>query len=345
MDDDQIDWNQTNYDDLDDADNLVQEKGPFRSLFYFFEFILFLVLVLGNSTVIYIIKTNQNLRNKANVFVAVLASADLCFGFCTIFLTIIGLIYPWYDTEIGCKIGGIINTFFPAMANITLCFVSIDRLIFVNKPAKYQETCRFSRNAITVVYILVHSVCFATIPPLWGGGKFIHPEGSHTCLVDLSYHPRYGYFAIIYGYLLPSFILLCCFCWIFRAARLQVIKIRSISFSKRHSARRVLRDTKRGFQRTSKTLSLMVVLHFICWTPFIITQLVNFHVNDIYVALYLSWLLILGNSSLEPWVYGMYNPVFRRSVRRGFAFFYCKQLRNFGISKNRIRVYQVSPYI
>ena len=319
---------------------------------YIFEFILLLLLILGNSTVVWIIKTNNNLRNKANVFVAILASADLCFGLCTIILTITGFIYPWYTNPIACTLGGIINTFFASLGNITLCFVSIDRMIFVRKPSKYQENCRFSRNALSIVYILLHALCFAALPPLWGTGKFTHYAGTTTCLLDLSEEPIFGYITIIYGTSSSVFRpLLYASRGYSEQQDFKPSEFISASFAKKpnkhDSTRRVLRDPKRGLRKTSKTLSMMVILQFTCWTPFIVIQLISLYTECPRMIVYNAWLLILAKSALEPWVYGMYNPAFRRSVRRGVAFFYCsgRKLRRFGILSNRIRVYQVSPYV
>ena len=334
--------------------NKYASTSDFYVFSYIFEFILLTLLILGNSTVIYIIKSNNNLRNKANVFVAVLASADLCFGMCTIILKITGFIYPWYTNPIACTLGGIINTFFASLGNITLCFVSIDRMIFARKPYKFQENCRFSKkNALIIglVYIVLHALCFATLPPLWGTGRFTHYAGTTTCLLDLSEEPIFGYITIIFGLLLPCFILFLCFTRIFRAARLQTIRIHSATFekelNKHDSTRRVLRDPKRGLRKTSKTLSRMVILQFTCWTPFIAVQLISLYTECPSMIANSVWFMILVKSALEPWVYGMYNPVFRRSVRRGVAFFYCsgKKLRRRGIFSNRMRVYQVSSYV
>lgn len=309
---------------------------------------LCILLIVGNTTVIWIIKNNDNLRNKANAFVATLAISDLCFGICVFART---LRTTWYSTSFGCQLIGAINTFFPSTANITLCFVGIDRLLFVRKPARYQETCRFSKNAIGLAYIVTHAVCFATLPPVWGWGKFTPYGEMKTCLLDLSGSPAYGYATLLYGFIFPFIVLVLVYFRIYRAARLLSIRVRSESFAKGHN-RGVVRHTRHGFRRTSKTLSLMIILHFLCWTPFVVVQLTGLTLskdvgtdnwtND---ALYASWLPILANSAIAPWVYGLYNPAFRRCIRFAFATVYCRRIRRRRIFRRRFRVYQVSPYI
>ncbi|XP_006818880.1 adenosine receptor A2a-like [Saccoglossus kowalevskii] len=322
----------------------------FSPAFHIPELCLLFFLLVGNSTVCWIIFTNENLRNRANMFVAILASADLCFGIFVAPFIVAGFLGDWYTDPYLCNFSGVITTLFPAAANVTLCFVSIDRLLFVRKPLRYQEYWKSPRCIVAICYVWIHALIFPTLPPLFGWGKYIHHPAVNTCIPDLTEVPLFGYVTVAYGFVLPSVIMIYCYYRIYRAARLQVMKVRSEAFAyQATTVRRVLHDTKLGYRRTAKTLILMIVLHTVCWTPNLYVQVYSLRYGDSYAPSsklqYVSALLILTNTSLEPWVYGMYNVAFRKAVRRLFTVCDWKRLNCFRACPRRPSNYQVSPII
>ncbi|XP_070546249.1 melatonin receptor type 1A-like [Ptychodera flava] len=246
------------------------------AIFHIPELFLLFILLVGNSTVCWIIFTNENLRNRANMFVAILASADLCFGVFVAPFIVAGFFGEWYTNPYLCNLSGVITTLFPAVANVTLCFVSIDRLLFVRQPLRYQEYWRQPRCLCSICYIWLHALILPTLPPLWGMGRYVHHPTANTCIPDLSSVPVFGYVTVIYGFILPSVIMVYCYYRIYRAARLQVMKVRSEAFAyQATTVKRVLHDTKLGYRRTAKTLILMILLHTICWSPSLYVQLTS----------------------------------------------------------------------
>ncbi|XP_077996829.1 adenosine receptor A2a-like [Glandiceps talaboti] len=319
-------------------------------VFHIPELCLLFFLLVGNSTVCWIIFTNENLRNRANMFVAILASADLCFGIFVTPFIIAGFFGPWYRNKYLCNFSGVITTVFPAVANVTLCFVSIDRLLFVRKPLRYQGYWKPPRCLLAVCYIWLHALLLPTLPPLWGIGHYIYHSYTNTCIPDLSQVPWFGYITLTYGFILPSLIMIYCYYRIYRAARLQVMKVRSEAFAyQATTVKRVLRDTKLGYRRTAKTLILMILLHTICWSPSLYVQVITLKRKSDYqpsdTLQYISGLLILTNTSLEPWIYGMYNVAFRKAVKRVFNVCNLKRLNSCRFCPARTSNYQVSPII
>ncbi|XP_033126602.1 melatonin receptor type 1B-A-like [Anneissia japonica] len=317
--------------------------------FHVIESFLLFLLLIGNVTICWIIFSDEYLRNKANVFVAVLAMSDLCFGCITVPFTVAGFFTTWYRNSILCNFSGFVNTVFPVAANITLCYISVDRLIFVKRPIRYAKLCKPSITGIGILSIFVQSVFLAASPLFKLGTYFYHPA-LYYCIIDVASTPGFAFAFFVFGYFIPSTILCFCYYRVYRAARIQILRVRADAVSYQASAsRHVLRGAKRGFHRTARTLILMILLHIVCWTPSItiyLKRMVSPTYSPSNTTVYLSWFLILVNMSLEPWVYGMHNNRFRQMVRRFLAVCRClphpRVMRAF---KNRNKKYQVSPFI
>ncbi|XP_022099834.1 beta-1 adrenergic receptor-like [Acanthaster planci] len=331
----------------------VQCSPPAPPFLLVVEFCLLALLLLGNAMVCLIVHRNHTLRNKANVFVAILAGVNLTFGFFTTSLNLSAFIVNWHLLPVWCTFGGAINTVFPSASNITLCFVGIDRLVFIRRPKRYRGICKLPCFIIGVTYIGVHALLFATLPPLWGWGRYTNNPVLRICVLDFSTSYTFGYIALLYGYVLPTSILLACYCSVYRAVRRQVLRVRSegLTFSLRTLTvrHRVLRDTRQGFRRTARTLILMILLHIICWIPFLVVHFVGLQSSTSRspdpVAVCVSWMFILADLSIQPWTYGMYNHTFRQHVWRAFTCCHLeKRTLCLQLFKNKPRKYQVSPF-
>lgn len=118
-------------------------RDPIEIYLHVFVLIIILVTTLvGNVLVIAIIYLDYRLHRPGFYFLANLSAADLLVGTVYIpFYTDASLGQTWGYSETWCKIHTVtISTSFNASL-VTLSFVSVDRLLAITKPLRYDFYC------------------------------------------------------------------------------------------------------------------------------------------------------------------------------------------------------------
>lgn len=268
--------------------------------------LLIAATVASNCFVYVAVYTFRELRTVTNYFVLSLATADIAvavFAMPVWLMTttmedsyVLHLCTKWVDP-------------FCCMASIaSATLVSLDRYYAINKPLRYKTviTPSFAKRAIAIV---------------WGVAVFI------AAISFLQFHPD---FSVVQGYIIFLFVTLFClplaimsyaYFSIYKAAIAQISKMEVIRQSSMRSARYERRKKFYRELRITKTLTIIVSLFLICWSPFLIITLleaftsVNIPVAVLSVIVWLPYLLSCAN----PWIYTGMN----RDFRKAFKQLYC----------------------
>ena len=83
----------------------------------------------------------------------------------------------------------------------------------------------------------------------------------------------------------------------------------------------------RARKRITKMLIILVVLYALCWFPNLIINVVLYYVYDEALAstgYLISEVLVLLNSSINPFVYAIQSQQFRRGMKRAFLCYKCR---------------------
>lgn len=87
----------------------------------------------------------------------------------------------------------------------------------------------------------------------------------------------------------------------------------------------IMQDTLK-FKSESKaalTLGIIVTFHLLCWIPFFILSLSGSTVNTAIMSKFLTWTLYV-NSGLNPIVYALFYPWFKKAVKYFLTLKLCK---------------------
>ena len=165
-------------------------------------FIVFIIAaVVGNSSVLHVVRTQKKLNTIPNYFVFNLAVADLAFALTGIpMLLITAIAKGWILGEFLCNLSGFLNTFFCSASIWTLVMISINRYLAVRKANKFKTI--FSRRntlyAIAFVWLLSFIIAF---PPVIGWSEFV--AGSNFCTINGKRHISYSIFVLLMNYFIP----------------------------------------------------------------------------------------------------------------------------------------------
>nr|XP_022309956.1 neuropeptide FF receptor 2-like [Crassostrea virginica] len=137
---------------------------PFLEIFFkiFFYFLAFMVDIIGNSIVIFIIYANKRMRTSANILIVNLAISDILVGCCCMWVHLGNQITQnWPFGAFLCKFETFVQVVAVVSSVITLTSLSIERLLIVMFPMKG----RLSRNMLTFLVVFSWVAALGTSAP------------------------------------------------------------------------------------------------------------------------------------------------------------------------------------
>ncbi|XP_049286145.1 cardioacceleratory peptide receptor-like isoform X1 [Anopheles funestus] len=119
--------------------------------FYFYEteqftvlWILFVVIVLGNTAVLVTLFLNKNRKSRMNFFIKQLAIADLSVGLLSVLTDIVQRItISWLAGNVACKLIRFVQVWVTYASTYVLVALSIDRYDAITHPMNFSGCCKY----------------------------------------------------------------------------------------------------------------------------------------------------------------------------------------------------------
>ena len=264
-----------------------------------------LITIPGNLLVLIVVFKNPNgkLRTPFNWFILNLALADLLVGMIVEPLSIVvhvreGLVYegiyhvylqPVYFTSCTASV-------------FSLGMLTIDRFIAIISPMEYRATLNNKRAAVSSVTIWIISIALPFLQNEIGFLWYFFVFGNASVLVTF-------------------FVLLFAFVRVHLTLRSQIKELESIQGrSEENQARN---NALRTEARITKTFMFMLLAFIFCYTPsLIMIYLMNLCTVCSCQAIHwfrdLSYIFIVLNSSINPFLYAWRLPNFREAIQMLF---------------------------
>lgn len=262
----------------------------------FFYTIIALVAVFGNLMVVTAFFINDKLRTVTNYFVLGLAAADILVGAISVPLWMYILLYyadkKPYDKSFADlnKLYTTLDSFAGISSILHLMAISMERYFCVGWAVKHRNTKKY------VYYIALFLVWF--ISALAASIKLMIPNIKPEDLVLLIF---------VVFFLLPLTIIVVSYAAIWKIAMTRM----NNNPSKRSLKREI---------RTATTIAFVIGFFLIAWTPFFITLVVAVYCSPVtcpynWSAVIFYKFLHYSNSSINPIVYGVRIPEFRKTFK------------------------------
>ncbi|XP_072319735.1 5-hydroxytryptamine receptor 4 [Eucyclogobius newberryi] len=293
-----------------------------RVFLYTFLSLAIVCTVVGNSLVVLSIAYFKRLRSPTNSFVMSLAVADCLVG-------LVVMPYSMVRTIDGCWLFGPLFCQIHSSLDVMLCTASIfhlsciafDRYYAVCNPLCYASKMSNNRVVSLIVICWVFP-SFISVGPVTlelhvASTDVQMPEDGCVFVVN----QVYAVVASVVSFYLPMLIMLLAYWKIYKVAKRQARQISAMESQtvKDTSKKQRHRNAMKRERKAAKILGIVMGVFLLFWMPFftvnVVDPFIGYRTGVVVWDVFL-WLGYL-NSSLNPFLYGLFN----RSFRRAFLMF------------------------
>ncbi|GAB0189482.1 neuropeptide FF receptor 2 [Grus japonensis] len=300
--------------------------------------LIFLLCMVGNGVVCFIVLRSKRMRTVTNLFILNLAVSDLLVGiFCMPTTLLDNIIAGWPFGSLVCKMSGMVQGISVSASVFTLVAIAVDRFRCIVYPFKQKLTISTALVVIAVIWFLAVAIMCPSAVMLrvqeeknfrviLGYGNETRPV--YWCREDW---PDPGmrriYTTVLFAniYLAPLSLIIVMYARIstalFNAA---VPAAGKHSHERRHGA-------PKKKQKVVQMLIIVALLFTLSWLPLWTLMMLSDYANlsdlqlrviNIYIYPFAHWLAFF-NSSVNPIIYGFFNENFRRGFRAAFKLQLC----------------------
>nr|XP_021145816.1 neuropeptide FF receptor 2 isoform X2 [Columba livia] len=302
--------------------------------------LIFLLCMVGNGVVCFIVLRSKRMRTVTNLFILNLAVSDLLVGISCMPTTLLdNIIAGWPFGSLVCKMSGMVQGISVSASVFTLVAIAVNRFRCIVHPFKQKMTISTAVIIIAVIWILaIATMCPSAVMlqvqeekhfrVILGYGNETRPV--YWCREDW---PDPGmrkiYTTVLFAniYLAPLSLIVIMYTRISIALfNTTMSAVGKHSQEQRHS-------TSKKKQKVIKMLIIVALLFTLSWLPLWTLMMLSDYANlsdvqlqiiHIYIYPFAHWLAFF-NSSVNPIIYGFFNENFRRGFQAAFKLQLCSR--------------------
>lgn len=322
--------NHTNPIDNPENNKLIQNLYV-QTVFYIFYIIIFVVGVIGNMLVCYVVFRNKAMHTVTNFFITNLALSDILLCVLAVpFTPLYTFLERWIFGVAMCHMVPYAQGVSIYISTLTLTSIAMDRYIVIIYPFRHRmrlSICVFIITAIWSVSLLL------TLP--YGLYVRLNPDAifeSWYCEEDWPSETKrklFGTITVTLQFVLPFLII--SMCYILVSYKLND-RARSKPGSKTAKKEEADRDRKK---RTNRMLISMVAVFGISWLPMNAMNILNDYYemkSDYYTVLFfITHCIAMSSTCYNPFLYAWLNENFRKEFKQVLPFFRHARYNGVGI--------------
>ncbi|XP_053559306.1 neuropeptide FF receptor 2 [Bombina bombina] len=313
---------------------------PSISALYIISYLLiFILCMLGNGVVCFIVLSNKHMRTVTNLFILNLAFSDLLVGiFCMPTTLLDNIISGWPFGNTVCKLSGMVQGISVSASVFTLVAIAVDRFRCIVYPFKQKLTISTAVVIIAVIWVLAIAIMCPTavmshvkedshFRVILGNGNQTNPI--YWCREDWpNQEMRKMYTTVLFAniYLAPLSLIVIMYARIGFTLFKSELNVEGKNHQQRHAV-------SRRKQKVIKMLIIIALLFILSWLPLWTLMMLSDYANlshsqyqliNIYIYPFAHWLAFF-NSSINPIIYGFFNENFRQGFQAAFKLQLCSE--------------------
>uniref|UniRef100_A0A8C4X368 G-protein coupled receptors family 1 profile domain-containing protein n=1 Tax=Erpetoichthys calabaricus TaxID=27687 RepID=A0A8C4X368_ERPCA len=294
---------------------ILLETKAYVSL-YICSGLVIILTIFGNLFVIISICHFKQLHTPTNILILSLAVVDFLVGLLVMPFKFSNYIeYCWYFGDMMCSFHYGCYLLLTSASVSNLVFISLDRYLAVCNPFFYNAKVTMPRTLFCVFLSWLLSLLYI-LTYMNSEGSSIITDCVGACAFD--YIAAWNLIDFIFTFMLPFSVMFCLYTRIFMVASRHARAINSVIQKTESTQSRKIKISK-SERKAAKTLGIAVFTFIICWLPVFLMSVCYQYVpltigflNNIYCGFNLVSLI---NSGLNPIIYALFHPSFRKSFK------------------------------
>ncbi|XP_046730101.1 trace amine-associated receptor 13c-like [Silurus meridionalis] len=273
-----------------------------------------LLTVCGNLLVIISVFHFKQLHTSTNMLVLSLALSDFLVGTLVMPSMLIWIIEScWIFGRIFCTSFLLIGGFLTSLSIYNVALIAVDRYFALSHPFLYTNIiCK--RTMYTVVFsnwcvCLVYNTAFC-----YFNGTFMNyvmcPRECFYFLRDIS-----SLIDLVVTFIFPLSVIIILYSRVFLIAKKHATAIRELNNHTRPQTQKITSHSMKSERKAAKVLGILVSVFLLCLLPYFIYSLLG-DVIELQTETLKKFLLgFCLNSSINPVIYALFYPWFRRCIK------------------------------
>ena len=279
--------------------------------------IVFILAMIGNALVIYIVFTVSHMRSSTNTLIANMAIADLLMTIdIPYILKWVYVLSSWFGTFMGtvlCKFLHAAQVGSLAASVFSLVAISLGRSFAILFPTKKVITRNVVRFAIAMTWL----GALALMLPVMIATKNIQLEGGERVICQESWAPMslkaYITVLIVTAYIIPLIIIALVYCW--AGLRLRRRKLPG------HQNPTAQKKVQASSRRATTMLMTVAFIFGLSWLPFQALEMIRNYNSTLFYQIPMKVRLVVPwfgycNSAINPILYVIFSGNYRREFYR-----------------------------
>ncbi|XP_039673271.1 trace amine-associated receptor 13c-like [Perca fluviatilis] len=271
-----------------------------------------LITVTLNLLIIISISHFRQLHTPTNILLLSLAVSDFLVGLVLMPLVVLRQTFCWFLGDLVCAMYTIFSGIITSASIGDMVLISVDRYVAICDPLHYTTKVTVNRVKLCVCLCWLYSVSYNFLflkDDLTQPGRYNSCYGECALLVDYVL----AAVDVVLSFIVPVILIIALYLRIFAVAVSQARAMRShitavtLQLSETPKA-------KKSELKAARTLGVLVVVFLMCFCPFYSVSLAG---DSLVNTPSLSYVLFLFycNSCLNPVIYALFYPWFRKAVK------------------------------
>ncbi|XP_035384940.1 trace amine-associated receptor 13c-like [Electrophorus electricus] len=271
-----------------------------------------LLTVCGNLLIIISVCHFTQLHTPTNMLILSLAVSDCLLGVYVIPTALIWMIESCWIFTASYRICFTFMSFFlTGMSIFNIALIAVDRYFALSKPFLYSKTVSPSKMCIAVLSVWV-LLFFYSIALHYFNGGFVSYDGPEDYFLVLD--QVWSLIDLFLTFVFPLSVIIIFYTQVFFIAKKHATVIRELNSHTRTQTSKNMAD--KSERKAAKVLGILVSVFVACLLPYFVYSVLGNNEKD---SLQKVLVLVYINSSINPVIYALFYPWFRRAVKLIFT--------------------------
>ncbi|XP_035385034.1 trace amine-associated receptor 13c-like [Electrophorus electricus] len=306
---------------LNQTDYCLRFSCPERavsSALYVFSYVstaaVVFLTVCGNLLIIISVCHFKQLHTPTNMLILSLAVSDCLVGVFVIPTALIWMIEScWIFGGLYRICFTFMSYFLTGMSIFNIALIAVDRYFALSKPFLYNKTVSLSTMCSVLLSIWILLFLYNIALQYFNGG-FVSYDGPEDYFLVLN---QVWYLIDLFLiFVIPLSVIVILYVQVFFIAKKHATAIRELNSHTRTQTSKNMSDSMKSERKAAKVLGILVSVFLACLLPYFVYNLLgNIELEPFQKVL----LLVYINSSINPVIYALFYPWFRRAVKLIFT--------------------------